>query len=89
MELFNSENTIALKWVIGVVAVVSILGFVVFDVAYTAVVINYSIQCQLMVYYLQSISTRIINREWDIEQSIKVRTMFQINAQSVCLLGSS
>ncbi len=49
------------------------MGFIVFDVAYTAVVINYSIQCQLMVYYIQSISTRISDKEWEIEQSIKVR----------------
>ena len=51
---------------------VSILGFIVFDVAYTAVIINYSIQCQLMVYYLQGISKRILNKEWEIDQSIKV-----------------
>lgn len=53
-------------------------GFIVFDVAYTSVVINYAMQCQLMVYYLRSISTRILAKEWDIDEAIKV-SLYNIN----------
>ena len=53
---------------------VSMVGFIVFDVAYTSVVINYAIQCQLMIYYMYSICTRINNKEWDTDQAIKVQT---------------
>lgn len=49
------------------------IGFIVFDIAYTAVVINYSMQCQLMVYYLQSICTRMVAKEWEIDDAIRVR----------------
>jgi hypothetical protein len=44
---------------------------VVFDIAYSAAVINYAMQCQLMVYYLKSICTRILAREWEIDEAIK------------------
>lgn len=52
---------------------ISLIGFIVFDIAYTAVVINYSMQCQLMVYYLQSICTRMVAKEWEIDDAIRVR----------------
>ena len=55
-----------------VLVAISLLGFIVFDVAYIAVVINYSMQCQLMIYYLQSICTRIQAKEWEIDEAIKV-----------------
>lgn len=42
------------------------------DIAYTAVVINYTIQCQLLVYLLWSIGERVKAREWDVDQSVKV-----------------
>ena len=59
-----------------VIVVISVLGFIVFDVAYTTIVINYSIQCQLMIYYLQSICTRVKDKEWEIDQAIKVYIMY-------------
>ena len=37
-----------------------------------AVVVNYSIQCQLLIYLLWSIGERVKAREWDIDHSIKV-----------------
>ena len=55
-----------------VLIVVSIMGFVGFDMAYSAVIINYSIECQLMIYYLKSICQRISAKEWEIDQAIKV-----------------
>ncbi|XP_019856109.1 PREDICTED: uncharacterized protein LOC100635115 isoform X2 [Amphimedon queenslandica] len=54
-----------------ILIVVSLLGFIVFDIAYTAAVINYSMQCQLMVYYIQSICNRIVAKEWEIDEAIK------------------
>ena len=41
--------------------------------AYTAVVVNYSIQCQLLIYLMQNICDRMRTKEWEIEQAIKVR----------------
>lgn len=55
-----------------ILIVVSLFGFIVFDIAYTAAVINYSMQCQLMVYYIQSICNRIVAKEWEIDEAIKV-----------------
>ena len=53
--------------------VITIIGFIVLDLAYTAVVVNYCIQCQLLVYLLRSISERIKTKDWEIDQSIRVR----------------
>jgi hypothetical protein len=55
-----------------ILVIISLVGFVVFDIAYSAAVINYAMQCQLMVYYLKSICTRILAREWEIDEAIKV-----------------
>ena len=52
--------------------VITIIGFIVLDIAYTAVVINYCIQCQLLVYLIRSICERIKTKDWEIDQSIKV-----------------
>lgn len=52
--------------------VVSIIGFIGFDMAYTAVVLNYSIECQLMIYYLKNICQRILSKEWAIDEAIRV-----------------
>ena len=51
-------------------------GFIILDIAYSAVVINYAIQCQLLVYLLWSIGERIKAKEWDIDQSVKVSLFF-------------
>ena len=59
----------ALRWVF---VSVTIVGFVLLDIAYTAVVINYSIQCQLIIYLLRSISERTKAKEWEIDKAIKV-----------------
>jgi hypothetical protein len=64
----NSSNLIE-RWVF---VVVTLLGFVVMDMAYAAVVINYSIQCQLLVFLFCSICERIRAKDWDIERTIKV-----------------
>lgn len=51
---------------------ITIIGFVLLDIAYTAVVVNYSIQCQLIIYLVRSISERTRSKEWDIDKAIKV-----------------
>ena len=51
---------------------VTIVGFVLLDIAYTAVVVNYCIQCQLIIYLTRSISERTKAKEWDIDKAIKV-----------------
>ena len=35
-------------------------------------VINYSIQCQLLVYLFRNICERMRTKEWEIDQAIKV-----------------
>lgn len=62
----------------------SLIGFIVFDIAYTAVVINYSMQCQLMVYYMQSICTRTIDKEWEIDEAIKVQIKYTKSILIIC-----
>ena len=52
--------------------VVTVVGLIVFDLAYTAVVINYSIECQLVIYYIQSICGRVIAKEWEFDVAVKV-----------------
>ena len=52
--------------------IVTLLGFVLLDMAYAAVVINYSIQCQLLVFLFCSICERIRSKDWGIERTIKV-----------------
>lgn len=52
---------------------VTLVGFVVLDMAYAAVVINYSIQCQLLIFLFCSICERIRAKDWSIDRTIKVR----------------
>ena len=52
--------------------IITVVGLIVFDLAYTAVVINYSIECQLVIYYIQSICGRVIAKEWEFDVAVKV-----------------
>ena len=40
------------------------LGFVIFDMVYLSIVVNYSFQCQLLIYYVQSIKDRVLTHDW-------------------------
>ena len=60
------------RWIL---VVITIVGFIVLDIAYTAVVVNYCIQCQLLVYLIRSICERIKAKDWEIDQSIRVCTL--------------
>ena len=53
---------------------ITLFGLFVFDFAFTAVVINYAIQCQLMVYWFKVICTCTLTKptNWKIEDAIKV-----------------
>ena len=55
--------------------IVSEFGFVVIDIALTAVFLNYSIRCELMIYYFQGICTRVNNKEFEIDQAIEVNNI--------------
>ena len=57
--------------------IVSEFGFVVIDVAYAAVFLNYSIRCELMIYYFQGICTRMNNKECEIDQAIEVHVVYK------------
>ena len=64
-----TRSSLATRWVL---SIVTLMGFVVLDFAYIGVVINYSMQCQLLVYLLHNICDHMKTKEWEIEQSIKV-----------------
>ena len=49
------------------------IGFIVIDVAYASVVVNYAMQCQLIVYSINNIGTRIRTKATTIDRIIKVR----------------
>lgn len=68
IHLLNLDNNLVFRWIL---VVFTIVGFIVLDLAYMAVVVNYCIQCQLLVYLLWSIGERVKAREWDIDQSVK------------------
>ena len=68
-SLCAHPHSLVFRWVL---VVFTIVGFIVLDLAYMAVVVNYSIQCQLLIYLLWSIGERVKAREWDIDHSIKV-----------------
>ncbi len=59
-----------IRWVF---VTITIVGFVLLDIAYTAVVVNYCFQCQLIIYLLRSISERTKCKEWEIDRAIKVQ----------------
>ena len=59
-----------------VMIVIAVFGFFVIDVAYAAVFFNYSIRCELMIDCLQSICTRVKNKEWEIDKAIKVYIIY-------------
>ena len=40
------------------------LGFIIFDVVYVSIIMNYSFQCQLLMYHIKSIKYRVIGKEW-------------------------
>jgi len=63
------RSNLVVRWIL---VVITIIGFIVLDIAYTAVVINYSIQCQLLVYLFRNICERMRTKEWEIDQAIKV-----------------
>ena len=69
LSLSPSSN-LAVRWIL---VVFTMVGFIILDMAYTAVVVNYSIQCQLLIYLMQNICDRMRTKEWEIEQAIKVR----------------
>lgn len=49
------------------------IGFIVIDVAYAAVVVNYAMQCQLLVYSISNIVAHIRSKATTIDGIIKVR----------------
>lgn len=66
---FSASSNLVIRWIL---VTFTIIGFIVLDIAYTAVVVNYCIQCQLLIYLLWSIGERMKAKEWDIDRSIKV-----------------
>ena len=58
---------------------ISLIGLFVFDVAFATVVINYAIQCQLIVYLLDGICTRtfVNSTDWKIENVLKVYNQYK------------
>ena len=49
------------------------LGFVVFDIVYTTVVMNYAAQSEMNIFLLRTIRNLIMQKKYaDIESSIKV-----------------
>ena len=58
--------------IVFVMVLISWFGFIVIDVAFTAVFFNYSIRCELMIYYFRSICTKVKNKEWEIDEAIEV-----------------
>ena len=67
------ESNIVVRWIL---VIITIIGFIVLDIAYTAVVVNYCIQCQLLVYLIRSICERIKTKDWEIDQSIRVKNCY-------------
>ena len=66
-------NCLRASWEVRLtLVIVTVVGLIVFDLAYTAVVINYSIECQLVIYYIQSICGRVIAKEWEFDVAVKV-----------------
>jgi hypothetical protein len=47
-----------------VLIVISQIGFIIFDISYASIVINYAMQCQLMVYSLDKIVASLFNKTW-------------------------
>ena len=52
--------------------VLSMLGFLFFDMLYVAVVINYCTQCQLLHYYVSSIKDKVVNKAYLLGDAVKV-----------------
>ena len=57
----------------GFLLIISQFGFIVFDISYASVVINYAMQCQIIIYSLDNICTRMLNRYWTtVDETITV-----------------
>ena len=55
----------------------SIVGFIFFDMVYTASIINYAIQSELNVYLLKAISKLVENKMYgDLDEGFKVSQVF-------------
>ena len=48
------------------------LGFLFFDLLYVAVVINYCTQCQLAIYFTNSIKEKVQNKAYLLGDAVKV-----------------
>jgi hypothetical protein len=47
-----------------ILEIICSLGFIIFDTVYVSVVMNYSFQCQLLMYHIKSVKSRVMSKEW-------------------------
>ena len=59
--------------------ILMLVSFVFLDIVYVAVVINYSVQCLLLIFYIRSITEKVAEKEIDIPRAIKVLRYLQSN----------
>lgn len=50
---------------------ISLLGFVIFDLLYISVAINYTSQCQLIIFYIRSITDRVVTKAHSLQSAVK------------------
>ena len=51
--------------------IISLLGFVFFDLLYISVAINYTSQCQLIIFYIQSITDKVVTKAHTLQGAVK------------------
>eukprot|EP00731_Ephydatia_muelleri_P029524 Em0021g47a len=57
-----------LRWSL---VIMSLFGFVIFDLLYISVAINYTSQCQLIIFYIQSITDRVVTKAHTLQGAVK------------------
>jgi hypothetical protein len=54
-----------------ILVILMVISFIFYDIVYVAVVINYSVQCQLIIYFLKGLVENIETKKFEIEESMR------------------
>lgn len=66
------------------------LSFLPLDLVYVSVVINYCVQCSLLIFFVEGLQTRIMMKSISLTDSRKVTTYFYCsNSLSLSLAGNT
>jgi len=80
-HVFHSScmpSDLTVRWVL---VILTLFGFIIFDLAYIATVINYCCQCHLLTCLILGLKERLLMRAVAVDEAIKVRNVLDLALQ--------